>query len=153
MKFKTNEFEIEFEEQSKELVEAKIRAWLKENPSYARLLLIVIGNKASSVTELTDLISKIEGKTIDRSEVHYMLKKLANHGLVKPIHIGDVLRDSQNNEISNLIKSKYFEFLKNIPQQFKTRFRNVFYFVPTDYGKKFIEWCGQVTKVKIKVLK
>ena len=153
MKFRNDEYEIEFPEISRTTVEAKTRAWLKKNPTYAKLFLLVVAKKAISITEATNDLCELEGREIDRAEVYRMMKRLVYKGLVQMIHIGDVMRSTHNNEIYRLIKLKYYDFLKPIPEQFRKKFRNIFYFTPTKFGKKFVEWCGEVAKVKVKRLK
>jgi hypothetical protein len=152
MKFKTEEFEIEFPEVNVGSEEARIRRWFKENPNYAVLHLIVLGNKVVTITEATDYFCEILKREVDRAEVYRMMKRLVFKGLVGMIHIGDVLRSQHNNELHSLIKQKYLKFLDKIPEQFRRKFRNIFYFYPTPFGKKFAEWCGEVAKAKVKRL-
>jgi len=143
-------YEIELKDVDKLKEKYKIRAFLKQNPEFSKILISLFIIKPASVSELTQYINENFNNFIDRTTVYRKLIVLQNKGLVSSINSAEAFVSNKNSEEIEKIKEKHTKFLHSLPQQFRTKFKNVLYFTVTDYGKEFLEWCGNVIGLKVK---
>jgi len=131
----------------------KIRALLKRREDLAKVLLSTYHLKIPTLSELYEFFVK-HFKPCDRAYLYKLLKTLEIHGLIERINIKDAiyLSEMDNNPKNSLYKEivrKYREWIIKIPPQFQERFRDVYYYYVTKFGEEFLEWCGEVTGIKV----
>jgi len=154
--YRVMDFEIELPKTEPKVEEGRTRRWLNENPDLAKLFIIALIKEPCTTTEVTEFISTLYGKEYDRANIYRKLRRISQKGLLSMIPVDEVFHSQRNNQAYSLIKLKHYEFLKTIPENFRKRFRHVVYFYHTDFGMKFVEWCGKILEdkgIKIRKLK
>jgi len=147
-------FELELEEINDDKEKYKIKRMLTEDRTLSMVLVSAYFNEPATITEISNLCSKINLFEVDRSVVWRKIKVLSNIDLVKVKHITDVLSHPDGPE-DDLIRQKWRKFLTRFegnPLMVK-RFKSMSFVIVTKKGEKFIEWAIEKHKLPFKLKK
>lgn len=121
--------------------ESKLKRMFNENQESAQTLIFSYLNQPATTTEIVDALKNYYQHPFDRTTTYRILKDLTSQGILFIKTSTEAVTTTDNSPVLKKIKAKYYKFIQRIPPHFRTRFKLIYYFGVTDFGKEFIPWC------------